>query len=218
MYEIFLKTHLLFALATIVLLWLHVPLKYRLSTICLTIASAIWIFQESFWLGRLGYRNLRTYSSRTMSLVKYPSADGCIEAIELTLSLKRPWKVRPGEYVYLTMPRLSRRNGGFAQAHPYIIAWTEGADVTLLIERRSGFSNSLFTTPNVASAAVILDGPYGHAQIFSEYDKVLFIASGIGISAHLLAIRELLEAHENQSARVRRITLIWFLETAGMTC
>jgi hypothetical protein len=41
------------------------------------------------------------------------------------------------------------------------------------------------------------------------------MASGIGIVAYLPAIKGLLEAHENQSARVRRITLPWLLETLG---
>ena len=41
------------------------------------------------------------------------------------------------------------------------------------------------------------------------------MASGIGIAAHLLAIRHLLQAHEDKTARVRRISLLWFLEQPG---
>lgn len=40
-----------------------------------------------------------------------------------------------------------------------------------------------------------------------------FIASGLGITAHFLAINHLLRAHENKTARIRRLTLLWFLET-----
>jgi predicted ferric reductase len=180
-------------------------------------ASGIWTFQQLFWLARLGRQNLRTISSRQMSILTRPSREGATEAIEVTITLRRPWDVNTGGYVYITVPSLARRHGGFLQAHPYIIAWAEGADITLLIQRQSGFSNDMFTSPAVSTSRVVVDGPYGHAQPLLRYDKVLFVANGIGIAAHLLPIRSLLEAHENQTARVRRITLVWFLETAGQS-
>jgi predicted ferric reductase len=147
-----------------------------------------------------------------MSLIKHSS--GSAEAVEVTLTLKKPWNVRPGEFVYLTLPVLGRHHGGFAQAHPYTIAWTDGSDITLLVQRHTGFSNDLFTTPKDLSSCVV-DGPYGYPQLLTGYDKVLFAASGIGVAAHLLNIRALLRAHEDQSARVRRVTLLWFLESPG---
>lgn len=42
------------------------------------------------------------------------------------------------------------------------------------------------------------------------YDKVLFIANGISIATHLLSIWRLLVAHDEQTARIRRLSLIWF--------
>jgi predicted ferric reductase len=152
MYEIFLKTHLLLAVAIVVILWFHIPLSSRFNVIVLG--------------------------------------------------------------VYLTLPNISRHHGGFLQAHPYAIAWMEGSDISLIVQRQSGFSNDVFRATG-RHTSVIVDGPYGQPQQFMCYDKVLFIASGIGVAAHLLAIRDLLEAHENRSARVRRITLLWFLETMG---
>jgi predicted ferric reductase len=136
-YEFFLKAHLLMAIALISILWVHIPLKHRQSTICLAIASGVWLVQECFWISRLGYRNLRSNSSRAMSLVTHSTTDGLAEAMEITLALKKPWKIRPGEYVYVTMPTVSCRHGGFAQSHPYMITWVDGSDLTLLIQRRA---------------------------------------------------------------------------------
>jgi predicted ferric reductase len=209
---------LLFALALMGLLWFHVPLKHRQSMICLTVASGVWILQECLWVGRIWYQNFRSHTSKAMSLIQHSSVDGKAEAVDMTLVLKRPWKIQPGQYVYITLPGVSRHHGGFAQSHPYTIAWAEGSEITLLIQRHTGFSNDLFTSSKTAHSSTVVDGPYGHPQLLLDYDKVLFIASGIGIAAHLLAIKSLLEAHENQSARVRRITLIWFLETDGLFC
>ncbi|OCL03054.1 hypothetical protein AOQ84DRAFT_303531, partial [Glonium stellatum] len=86
--------------------------------------------------------------------------------------------------------------------------------IVLLIQQCKGFSNTLTTAQGRSSA--IVDGPYGGTQTLDRFDKVLFIASGIGITAHLLSIKYLLQAHDDQSARVRRLTLVWFLETTGI--
>jgi predicted ferric reductase len=217
MYEIFLKSHLLFALAIVVILWFHIPLSSRFNIIVLGVASCMWFIQQVFWLTRLCYRNIGSGSSTVTSFKPYLSQDPSSEGMDITLKLKKPWKVRPGQYVYLTLPNISRHHGGFLQAHPYVIAWLEGSDISLIVQRRSGFSDDIFRATH-RHTSIIVDGPYGQPQQFMYYDKVLFIASGIGIAAHLLAIRDLLEAHENRSARVRRITLLWFLETAGQYC
>jgi hypothetical protein len=217
LYEWFLKSHLFFALGLCGLLWYHIPLGYHQSTICLALASALWSIQELFWIVRLGFRNIGSQRSNIVDTITYPALEGSSEVMSLTVKLKRPWTARPGQYLYITVPRVSRHRGGFAQAHPYMVAWSEGPSITIFVQRLNGFSNDIFTSPNLASKSIVVDGPYGHPQSLESYDKVLFIASGIGIVPHLLAIKGLLQAHENQSARVRRITLLWFLETPGKT-
>jgi NAD(P)H-flavin reductase len=141
---------------------------------------------------------------------------GSEQALNATITLKKPWKVRPGQYVYLIVPGIARHRAGFMQSHLYVIAWSENSTVTLLIQRGSGFSDALFASA-VRNSTIIVDGPYGNSTPLDEYDSVLFMASGIGIAAHLLPIRHLLEAYENRSARIRRLTLVWFLETLGMS-
>ena len=68
-----------------------------------------------------------------------------------------------------------------------------------------------------SQSSAIVDGPYGQMQSLDKFDKVLFVASGVRIAAHLLSAKHLLEAHEDRSARVRRLSLVWFLETSGET-
>ena len=215
MYEIFLKTHLIFALALVGTLWFHIRLAKTRAAICLGVASALWLMQHVAWLARLIYRNSGSGSSKDVTFTCFPGHQSSSQAMDVTITLKRPWTVRPGQYIYLTLPGIGRHRAGFVQSHPYVIAWVDGSDITLLIQRNDGFSDSLFTSPNPRSSLVV-DGPYGHNQPLDGYDKVLFVASGIGIAAHLLPIKHLLEAHENQSARVRRLTIVWFLETLGM--
>ncbi|GAB1729809.1 hypothetical protein NU195Hw_Modified_187t1 [Hortaea werneckii] len=97
-----------------------------------------------------------------------------------------------------------------------MIAWTDeilgqkSSDFQLLIQCRNGFSDRLRLCRQPST--VIVDGPYGKETPLKDFDKILFIAAGGGIAAHLLAIRQLLQAHEDRTARCRRLSLLWVLE------
>ena len=62
--------------------------------------------------------------------------------------------------------------------------------------------------------SALVDGLYGglEANLFTAYDKVLLMLNGIGIAAYLHTARYLLFAHNKQTARVRRLTVVWVLE------
>lgn len=220
MYEIFLKSHLILALALAGVLWIHIGLTRARAIICLSIGSGLWLLHHAVWLVLLAYRNFGSGPVGRISLEGFPHQSDDTQAIRLSVTLKKPWKILPGQYVYITLPGVARLHGGFLQAHPYSIAWSfkvpddTSTSIVLLIQQCKGFSNTLTISQSKSSA--IVDGPYGGTQTLDGFDKVLFIASGVGITAHLLSIRYLLQAHDDQSARVRRVTLVWFLETAGM--
>lgn len=215
MYEVFLKTHLLFALALAVVLWFHVRRSTRAS-VCLGIASAAWLLQHIIWLVRLINQTSGSRSTPIVSIEKYSaSAPNSPEAMAIELNFERKWDLGPGQYIYITLPRLSLHTLGLVQSHPYVIAWIEGPHITILVERNKGFSNTLFALPTATTHTALVDGPYGQVQSLGQYDKVLLLASGIGVAAHLLHIRHLLEAHKDKTVRVRRIALTWFLETPG---
>ena len=50
-----------------------------------------------------------------------------------------------------------------------------------------------------------------------KFDKVLMFASGIGITAHLMQIRHLLDLHHDEVTQLRRISLAWIVEAEGMS-
>lgn len=217
MYEVFLKSHLVFSLALAGSLWFHIRLAKNITVMSLGIASALWLTHHIAWLIRLIYRNFSS-EGFTEKVTFVPLNDnGLSQATRATITLTRPWKVVAGQYIYLTLPTEARHRLGLFQSHPYLIAWVDESrrEITLLIQKSDGFSNAAFSVQKPESSALV-DGPYGHSLSLDGYDKVLFVASGVGISAHLLAMKHLLEAHHTQSARIRRLTLVWFLETPGM--
>lgn len=57
---------------------------------------------------------------------------------------------------------------------------------------------------------VQLDGPYGDVQVVN-YEKVILISNGIGISSHLATIKYLLAL--GARTRTRRIDLIWYSQS-----
>ena len=165
---------------------------------------------------RLIYRNLFGSSASTGVVFNvFPATHGSVQVMTATITLRKPWKPRPGQYIYITLPGIARHRAGFVQAHPYMVAWEEGSDITILLQRCRGFSHTLFSS-TVTKSLLIVDGPYGQSHTFDDYDKVLCIASGIGITAHLLTIKHLLTAHNKKVSRVRRVSLLWFLETEGI--
>ena len=64
---------------------------------------------------------------------------------------------------------------------------------------------------------MLLDGPYGGDDALDSFDTVMFWAGGIGIVSHLLHLRQMVQAHNDRKARLRRLTLVWMLESWGMS-
>lgn len=228
-YEIFLGGHLPAAIALLVLLLLHSNEKTAYLIFCLSIAGGMLLLQKVLWFGSLLYRNAGSGSFCRASIIRFPGSQGNNEAVQVRVELKRPWTIKPGQFIYLSLPRLRSLGLGFFESHPFMIAWSysdndDGENcskgsttIVLLVRCCRGFTRKLRLADRTSYA--IVDGPYGSNMLrnLSDYDTVLFMADGIGIATHLLPIRHLLLAHDEQTARVRRISLVWLLETKGIS-
>lgn len=84
----------------------------------------------------------------------------------------------------------------------------------LLVQTHRGFTRRLQMS---STSSALIDGPYGGSEIESlaRYDKVLLMSCGIGLASHLGTAHHLLLAHNTQTARIRRLTLVWLLESQG---
>lgn len=219
-YELFLATHFALAMSCLVLLWLHLGVRKRLFIVLLGVSCACWTLQRTAWLFMLWRHNWGSGENRvTIQTISEDLGKG-IQAVQLLIKVQEGWKSAPGQYVYLTLPSCNRHKFSILQSHPYQIAWvdkpssTRSQQVALLVETRRGFSNDIRFGGQMERKA-LLDGPYGVSHNLNHFDKVLFFASGIGVATHLLYIRNLLRAHNENSARVRRISLVWLVEGRG---
>jgi len=211
-YETFLAIHLVLYILIITMLWFHVP-RTQLNLLSLATATAVLIFGRVSWIC-LGY-----YRNRSLQPVNYVTIGTYNNRIfELKIKLKRPLYPRPGQYVFITAPTLPHAFG-WIQGHPYSIAWYESiseltSEITIFVEARKGFSKLLADAPP-NTILVLLNGPYGKLDDITKFDKIQLFSEGIGVAAKLSAVKILLQGHDKQTARVRRIDLAWYSRSEG---
>lgn len=213
-YELFLKLHLVISVGIVVCLWLQTTNLSDFHTICLFVVTGLWVFEKIIWLGRVVFGWLRNVDRIT---VVAPQGNADRDVMTIQVRSQRPRKITYGQHIFIAIPTIPHTVVGRLQAHPYMVAWEEkeGSNqiLTLLVAPRAGFSRKVKFCE--AGSRIRVDGPYGGVEPLEHFDKVFFVASGIGLAAHLLAIRHLIHAHNEKTSRVRRLSLLWFLETEG---
>jgi predicted ferric reductase len=189
---------------------------------CLSTAASLFVLQKIIWAIYCLYRNAGSGPRCQASITRFSSDENYSgEIYQVCVDVRRPWEVKPGQFIYLSLPQTRSLGLGLFEFHPFMVAWAfhdekdQLRSVVLLVQRRRGFTRKLGFTHVMTPA--IIDGPYGGADCneLASYDKILLMSSGAGIAAHLYMTRHLLLAHNQQTARVRRLTLLWFLETPG---
>ncbi|KAG9570566.1 hypothetical protein KCU71_g1596, partial [Aureobasidium melanogenum] len=114
-YEIFLATHIAFAILALVGCWYHIDLRFGNKwgyKVWLYIAFAFWAFDRLMRFSRLVYFN---YSGSPIAVVKQiPHTD----ILQMTIHPKKAWKVRPGQHSFLYIPLLGKP----WENHPFTIA------------------------------------------------------------------------------------------------
>lgn len=131
-----------------------------------------------------------------------------------------------GQYCFVNVPAVSA-----LEWHPFTISSAPG-DAASTIHAKS-MGDSTFTARLAELAAsdaqpvVRIDGPYGKPPQFEEFDDVLLVAGGIGITPCHAILRDLylrrceekVKPPEAAAARLpSRVHLIWSVRHRGMAC
>lgn len=132
------------------------------------------------------------------------------EVTQVHVSVPRPWRVKPGQFIFLSIPKLGVFTG--LRGHPFMISWWEhdqrGLTLSLLVKSRAGFTAELDRHTDKPLQAFI-DGPYGVQHDFGEYETVIMFATGIGIAGCIPYIKDLLLGYNSCEVRTRRIRVAW---------
>ncbi|KAL5382855.1 hypothetical protein PMIN06_010598 [Paraphaeosphaeria minitans] len=130
----------------------------------------------------------------------------------ITINPARPWKVHPGQYVYLTVAKagmLSR-----FQRHPFMVASPVLSNsIELHVWPQKGFTKRLLRlSEQYQYCEAWIEGPYGRSIDLREFGTVVIIASEMGITGHLAYLRDLVQKQDDFNTKIRDVVFIWSIE------
>lgn len=214
-YEIFLRTHQMLAFLSGYVIWRHVHSASLLNRVILYVSTGIFCLTTALQLIAVVYRNNLHRGSPPQAAI-YRVGGG----YKIRLIVPRRLKVEVGQYINLWMPSISFWS--FLQSHPFVItSCEEGGRTTveLLVDARKGFTSKLHRHAQYGGGSemkgfrmALFTGPHGASVPLGDFDRVLMVASGFGIVAHLPYLRHLIRGYNDFSSRTRRIHLVWQLE------
>lgn len=189
-----------------------------LVIIMIAILSLTLIFQTVRTLYQNGVLTSRPPTRVLVNLMEEGPKEGLLR---VRVKLSRPMKVHTGQYIYLWMPTITFWS--WTQSHPFIItSWSrkEQPTLELFVQPRHGFSRSLArhclpSYNGYLSFLGFVSGPYGLREPVERYDRILLVASDVGIAAVLPYLRMLVYSSKTYSARARRLHFVWQVETLG---
>lgn len=155
-------------------------------------------------------------------------------AVRVSLKMARPWRFRPGQHVFLTIPSI-----GLWTSHPFSVAWsdeddqldsekgstldgqdvlaTAGTTMSLVVRRRAGFTDGLHAQVAKSNGHLavnaIVEGPYGGHQNLNSYGTVVFFAGGVGITHQVPFVRDLVAGFADGTVAARRVLLVWVIQS-----
>jgi NAD(P)H-flavin reductase len=62
---------------------------------------------------------------------------------------------------------------------------------------------------------VLFSGPHGNSIPMDDCENILIVASGFGIAAYLLYLKQLIHGYNVREVRARRIHLVWQVRDIG---
>lgn len=155
-YETFLHVHQALAIITIVGIWIHLSTTPD-AQIYIKAVIAAWVIERLIRFGTLIYRNLGKKGTQATIEVLHG------EAMRVTLHMPRPWTVRPGQFLYLTVPSV-----GLWTSHPFSVAWSS-EEPGAAFEMTQAAGNGKFLPADVEKGVSqtnidpVLNGPTTHS-------------------------------------------------------
>ena len=216
-YNFFYRLHIPLYIAFLGLMFWHADDQMD-SWAYLWATLAVWLFQV---IGRLFIKwqtfhvHRRWFSGFSATLQQLPG-----DMIYVTLLVPSDLHWKPGQHCWLRMPHLST-----LQNHPFTIANLPSQEVgdktdtqvmEFYIRAYNGLTRDLHQSVleySDRSVPMHVDGPYGglHEDLAGNYDSLVFVCGGSGVSACLPHILNELRVSRQGSAVLKSIHLVWMV-------
>lgn len=235
-YEIFLVSHIIFAVLWLVGTFYHVKLLKEPRYIpWFWTAIAFWAFDRAIRLLRLATINHNVYSRSGEEMLSTITMLGD-DVFKLQRPITRNWRSSPGQYVFLYFPQF-----GFWQSHPFTILDVAGTmsrvmktsdkslaavqtyemelehscenKLSFIFRAHDGITRKILraVTENggTLKTRVLIEGPYGSTHDLDKFDKVVLLAGGMGITACLPFLMKIMQRDTAQ--RRQDVVLHWIV-------
>lgn len=173
--QIFVCTHVVFAVLGLVCLWYHVAVlkvdTWREFLQYLEAAFAFWAFDRVVRIAKLVLLSFSASAKSSSAVVEAVAAPlpgeatgggGGAEVVKVTIQLPGPLasQVKTGSHVYLWIPRLQ-----LFSAHPFTVAKStfkadQGSTLVVLAKANRGLTKKLYKSAG-KQLSVFVEGPYG---------------------------------------------------------
>ncbi|KNB18242.1 hypothetical protein FOXG_15957 [Fusarium oxysporum f. sp. lycopersici 4287] len=172
-----------------------------------TLVAGIFLGSLTWQVGETVYMNGWWFQSVSLS------QNGSYDYIQVRMTLRKPVKVEPGQYINLWIP-LGPLSG--LQSHTFTVAnWSIRAQTELkvFVGVNRGLTSKLrdAVKRGLKSNIGLYMGPYGATIAMKGYETILLVATGLGVVAvapYLQGLVHATRAHEIRSAPVH---LIWHI-------
>ncbi|ANB13552.1 Fre3p [Sugiyamaella lignohabitans] len=181
--------------------WFHV--KGRDGMHYTYAAIAIWAFDHFarivrlFWSGVTSKADIKLHGEHIM---------------EIKIDYSHRWNYRPGCYVYLHI----LRKYGFWQSHPFTVVCSPVPDdqgkLVIFARVKKGLTKRtakyIKSQPDqCARLGVLVEGPYGGTHPLHNYETVVLVAGGVGITSIYPYAAQLRENRD----KTQRMVFIWVM-------
>lgn len=209
-YSVFYITHVILATALLPLLWFHVShIRIYLYESAVVYASNVI---------------LRTLSSKTVPATLRLLENGTVVDIRIPLSQRNKalQHFTPGQHAYLSLP--SHPASRTVRSNPFSLASlpTSDSELRFLARVLNGNTARLASSAagTISKQPLTIEGPYGlptHADKLLAYDRVLFVAGGIGGTFIAPLYRQLLAdlSPSPGSRRRGKVRFVWVARGVG---
>lgn len=201
-HEFFVLIHWVFVACFLGAVWVHVKVNGFQQAVYA--AVAIWGFDRLLRIGRIVLSGVNAKAEGQM----YPQ-----NVMKYKIDYSNAYGVNPGAHVYVHFMKLT----SFWQSHPFSIYRSpvpgEEKKMVLAVRKRSGITNSLANQlakapQGRANINILIDGPYGQRFPIANYNTMVFIAGGIGVTATYGYIDGLKRAGLSEK---QRLVFVWVI-------
>jgi predicted ferric reductase len=201
-YEFFVFQHIVSAIAYLFFIFLHTR---DLFTSWIYLWASVALYGGSILIRTLisVWWTLVTTEAEVTTLV-----DDAVSVQIPVPTTKGQWKA--GQHVFVRFPAIAP-----FQSHPFTIASIEeNAELTLIIQKHSGFTKKLYDRVKENGpwkTRVVIDGPYGGPpRDPGSFDTVVLVAGGAGVTFTMPIMKDLVRRMQDLGKlRCSKLIFIW---------